>query len=815
MNVISTWHSICEILTFTYSMIRNYFLSTLRILYKEKLYTLINSIGLAIGLATCFLIFSWVRFETSFDSFPGSDQVYRITTQWDDGEGEGIASTYPMVKTRVLTQFPEVEKSTRLFNQGFLGTKTRIALADRVFVDETFYYADSTFFEVFPLKFLYGDSKTSLAAPNGVVITEGTARKFFGSENPMGKMIRVDGSRDFEISGVVEDIPANRHFHFDVLASMLAHPWIANAENNVWSGVVFHTYVKLKVGASASELQSKIAQFMDRFPNDPDQLGKKLDLQLQAIQRIHLDSHKKFELQANGDRTYVYLFSTIALLVLAIAIINYTNLATARHTQRVKEVGVRKVLGASQKQLVQQFLMESMMVAALAFVVAFLFVEVARPFLQVISDHESFSTSFGEPRVLLAATLLTLVVGLLTGISPALALASFRPVKLLKSTVLASGKGFTVRKALVISQFTISTVLTICTAITYIQVTFLNNAKLGYELDHTLVLNIGFPEVKEKYAILKTQLQANPAVLGATASSQLPTDIQTGENIDWSSTETLGVNCVSTDADFFRVMGISIEGTPELSTLIPNDSVNRFVLNESALQSIGWEKRDALTREIKIRHGNMKPGKVVGIASDFHFQSLHHTIGPLAIEFNPDSYEYLLVKIRPDHVKETLSFISEEWKKIAGGIPFDYSFLDQDYDRLYKSEQRSNALFITFSSVAMIISLLGLFGLSSFSVERRTKEIGLRKILGAERFQIVSLVSKDFLWLLVIAFVIALPIGYYFMTSWLSGFAFRATIGAEVFIFGGTLNIVLGLAILSYHSFRISKTNPVDTLRYE
>lgn len=327
-------------------MFRNYLLASFRILTKEKLYTIINTVGLAIGLATCFLIYQWVDFETSYDTYlQDNERVYRVVTNFNNSSEQGIASTYPMVKTRVLAQFPEIEESARLFNRGFLGSKTQITYQDKIFTDSEFYYGDSTVLKIFPFKVLKGSKINPLQKPNAVVLTEETAEKIFGAEDPIGKTIVMGSGKEFEVMGVIENIPPNTHYHFDVLASMKAHPWIRGAEENVWSGVVFHTYVKLKNGSSPSVLENKIANLLNNFPNDPDHIGREHDLRLQPVKDIHLRSDMQFELGVNGNIMYVYLFLTIAALVLIVAIINYTNLATARHTQRFKEVAVRKVLG--------------------------------------------------------------------------------------------------------------------------------------------------------------------------------------------------------------------------------------------------------------------------------------------------------------------------------------------------------------------------------------------------------------------------------------------------------------------------------------
>jgi putative ABC transport system permease protein len=797
-------------------MIRSYFRSAFRLLFKDQLYPIINAFGLAVGMATCFLIFSWVLNEVSYDTvFPDADRIYRVVTQQDDGDGAGIASTYPMLHTRVLSQFPEVESSARLFDQGFLGSKTRVAYGDKVLTNLRFYYGDSTALPMFGFQTIFGDSKVALTRPNTVVLTRATAEKFFGSENPVGKVLRVGRDRDMEVTAVIEDLPDNIHFHFDMLASMLSHPWIKGAEENLWSGVVFHTYVKLREANAPEELESKIKSVLDNFPNDPTHYGRGIDLRLQPIQSIHLQSNMKFELEANGNALYVYLFVTIAVLVLGVAMINYVNLATARHTQRYKEVGVRKVLGAKHGQLVVQFLAESSLVILMAFCGAVLLVEAARPWLFEISGKQMFAASFLQWEILLTAASVALLIGLATAIFPALALSGLRPVSLFRPSS-QGGRGPGLRKALMVIQFGVSLVLTFCTAITWKQIVYLREAALGYSKDHVVVLDVSLAGVRENLRTIKQAYLSIPGVTGVTATSQLPTDIQTGENIDASPSQSLGVYCVSVDPDFFKVLGISlVQSDGRLNVLEPNDSINSFVLNQQAAEALGWTNQEAVGRRISIRHGNQRPGPVLAVAEDFHFQSLHNAVGPLAIEFNPYSYQYLLVKVQPVSLSVTLEELKKHWQRLAGGAPFDYQFLDEQYDRLYRAEHRSGNLFVGFACIAVFVSLLGLFGLASFTLERRTKEMGVRKILGAENWRIAVLISKDFLVLMAIAFALALPLGYAYQKNWMSQFAYQADVGFAVFLACGVLNVLLALLTLLYHTMKISRTNPVESLRWE
>lgn len=797
-------------------MLINYCIVSLRNLVKDRLYSIINALGLAVAITTCFFIFSWVTYETSYDTFDDSERIYRIATAWDDAPAEGYATTYPMIRTRVLSQFPEIEESARVFNTGFLGSKTPITYQHNINTNSILYYADSTFFRLFPCTFLNGSAETALTKPNSIVLTSALASKLFERENPIGKLVAIDQGKSFEVTGVVAVPLSNSHLHFDMIASMESHPWIKEAEQIVWSGISFHTYVKLKKEASAELLQQKINSFLDNFPDDPDGNGKNINAALQPIRSIHLTSHLKLELAPNGDSKMVYLFITIAALVLVVAVVNYVNLATARYTQRFKEVGVRKVMGANRSQLMMQFISESIVVSITALLVAGIFIELLRPVLVSISDERYFQLSLYHLQNIAPFFLGTIFIGIISGLLPALFLSAIKPVKLFKPSFESALKGSSLRKGLVVFQFAVSIILTICTATTFLQIRFLHNQAIGYDREQVVSLNIGYKGVKEKYALLKSDVESSSRVAGVTFTSQLPTNVQTYENIDLPAADPTGAYYISVDPGFFSTLGIKLQsGYERIEAVVPNDSVHSFVLNESALQSFGWTAEQALAYKISIRHGNQEPGPVVAVIKDFHFQSLHSNIQPLVIEFTPNSFEFMLVKIKPGDVQQAIHDIEASWKRIAGTIPFDYSFLNENYNALYKQEELTGSLFIAFSIIALCIALLGLFGLASFAVTKRTKEIGIRKILGAEFKTLLVLLSKDFGYLLAIALVLAMPIGLYFQHKWLAAFAYRADISLWLFVLAGLVNIVLAFITIAYHCVRASSINPVETLRSE
>ncbi len=797
-------------------MLKNYLISSLRSLIGDRLYASINTIGLAIGLATGFLIFSWVKQELKYDrQYEGHERVYRVVTGWDESPDEGIASTYPMMKEKVLARFQEVEACARLFNPGFLGDRTRVTIGDKIFTDTKVFYGDTSFFRLFPFRLIKGSQLHLFDLPNAVVLSERAANIYFGNEDPQGKTIWIDNAKELVVTGVMENIPTTTHFTFDMLVSMESHSWIKNAEERLWSGIVFYTYIKLKPGSDPQQLTAKINDYLDHFPDDPKGQGKELTVTLQPVTDIHLNSHLKWELQPGGNITYIYLFIAIAILAIVVACINYINLATARYTQRVKEVGIRKVMGALRKQLIFQFMAESLILALVALMFSAILVELGRPWLEQITGQTLPVAEFYSWQAGLLFLGTALLVGLVSGFFPALVLSSYKPIQLFKPGLDSPG-GTSIRKGLVVFQFVVSIILTVCTVVIYRQLAFVHRANLGYDKEQVLVLPIHHDEVLPRYKEFKASLLVNSNILRVSATSQLPSNITEGENIDISPSESRGVYCVSVDEDFFETLNISIkEGKERMNEIQPIKDINQFVLNESALAEIGWTKQDALGKMISIRHGNMQPGQVVGVISDYHFQSLHEPIGPLVIEFDPTQYEYLLVKIKPGKATESLAFISSQWKSFAGKVPFDYSFLDQRYDQLYQGEKRIGSLFLVLASIASFIALLGLFGLGSFAVEKRTKEIGIRKVLGAGLYNIIGLLMKEFSWLLLIALAIAIPVSYYYTSQWLQTFAYRSTLTLSVFGISGMINVGFAAILMLYHAVRASSNNPVESLRKE
>ena len=795
-------------------MLSHFFKTALGNFHRNRLYTMINILGLSLGLTVSMIIFYWVYRELNYDKFNRDyRRIYRLVIE-DENES-GRASVSPAIKTQLLDNIPEVEYSTRIFRAGFLGEKTKVSYRDKVFTDNEIIYADPDFFKIFSFPSLKGNSQKALQSPDAVILTEETARRYFGDDDPLGKFLQLSDKKLIQVASVIKNLPPDSHFHFDMLISMKGHPWGTDLSGcGLGSCWVFNTYLKVFPGVAPETILARLQSLLPEYLSPDEIKDYKNIFRLQPLADIHLRSNLDGELSANNDIRYVYLFSSIAVLVLLIAGINYINLTTAGSFTRSRETGIRKVLGALKSQLLVQFLGESLLITFAAGILAFILIEILRP---VISSYSGFNISgiYGNPSLWLAGIGLASIFGIIAGLFPSLVLSSAKPAVILKILSVKADKKGRLRSGLVVFQFCISIILLVCTGTIDRQLNFMKNKKLGYRRDHILVLHIGYPELVKNYLRLKNDLLADSRILAAAAVSQLPVNILTGEYIDTPGNK-FPVTYVSIDPDFFRTMDIGIiAGRDRIENLTPGNYSNRFVLNKNALQEIGWNADEALGKEIIIRHGNMKPGPVIGISEDFNFQSLHYPLKPLVYEFVPSDYEYLLIRIRPGDVTGTIGFIQSTWKEYSGGIPFEYSFLDQDYARLYESEMNMGKLFFLFALISVLVAMLGLFGLSSYAAYRRTREIGIRKVFGATPWIILRLMSGDFTRLVILSLIISTPPAYWLIHRWLQAFAYQSAIHPLILVLPGLLVWVIALLTVGYHSIRASRTDPVKTLRYE
>ena len=795
-------------------MFKNYLKIALRNVFKNKIYSFINIIGLAVGLAGFILISILIKNELSYESFQKKgDRIYRVV-EIQNQEGIGhlkVAVTMGPLSPALKNYFPEIENTTRLKPASSVFCK----VGSEGYYEDGLSFAEPSVFNIFTIPFVEGDPKTALNAPQSLVISQSIAKKYFKNEDPIGKTISfhtVMGKYDLTVTGVIKDFPKNSHIFFDMLApyKLLENSmsWLKS-----WNTNTLATYVLLKKGANVKKIENRFPEFIES--NIPDKKRSDLQMYLQALNDIHLYSddiiYQTYS-HNEGSAGSVYIFSIIGLFILLIACINFMNLATARSTKRIKEIGMRKVLGSSRKKLIYQFIGEAIFISFIAFFLSILIVEITLPLFKNIFTDRIINNYTGSISFLLELIGITLLVGILSGSYPAVFLSKFQPAQSVRGAIPLKAKGSFLRKILVVFQFSIAVVLMICTAIVYNQMDFIMHKNLGFNKEHVVYLPIRSKDTRAKIDLLKTELSKNSQIVSVAAGSGL-----SGASGSEGSVTVAGSNGQKklmmrfsyVDFDYIKTMQMKIVKGRDFSPLYPTDSVSSVIINEAAVKKFGWKN------PIGKQFEDDPVKTVIGVVKDFNFFSLHSAIGPLIMSIEPNQFYYLLVRIKPGNIPGTIDFINRTWKSIVPGRPFDYSFLEKHFDEIYKNDQQTEQLFGFFSFLAIFIACLGLFGLASYTVEQRTKEIGVRKVLGASVSGVVLLLSKDFLKLVIAAAIIAIPVSYYIMSNWLQDFAYKTKISPAIFVIVGFAVFVIALATISFQAVKAAASNPVKSLRYE
>ncbi|MCG3118082.1 MAG: hypothetical protein ALAOOOJD_00216 [bacterium] len=803
-------------------MLKNYLKIALRNLKKNAVYSSINIAGLAAGMACCILIALYVLHELSYDKFHSrSDRIFRVRLDLDLNGVLYKEPSIPFPAAAALARdFPEVEKAMRFYrNDDF----PMIELGDRHFIEERFFFADAAVFEMFDFPLIKGDAKTAFSEPNSVVLSEDMARKYFGEANPLGQTLRYQKQLDLKITGVMKNVPNNAHFKFDFLAPLQfqLNLWESQTgpggRHNQWFWTGAWTYLLLPDEHAAQNLISKFPAFVTKY--FPDRIKGGLTLSLQPLPSIHLHSRLDNELQPNGHILYVYIFSAIAMLILVIACINFVNLSTAQSGARAKEVGVRKVVGAEKLQLVGQMLGESIIAGLAAMLLAVGIVELLLPVFNRLTERQLEIGLLGNWTGLFLIMGLALLVGVSSGLYPAFFLSRFNPVSIFKRTVAVSGGNETFRKVLVVAQFAISIVLIIGLGAVHRQLRFLQEKELGFNKEQVLFVKAR-PAVNVKFDAFRTELLKDPGILNVAGTSNIPGEgafgyrfVPEGGSIDKPAMLPL----LLIDYDFLETAGIKIKQGRGMARTSPSDQAEAFLLNEKAAAALGW-KDDAVGKKMQLFAPGTnqigKSGYVVGVIQDYHFESLHHEIKPLVLTY-AGWYDYYAVKIAAGNFVDRLATLENTWKTFSPDWALEYTFLDRKLEQLYGGEQKLAQVINYFTIIAVILACLGLFGLSSFAAERRTKEIGIRKVLGASVTSIVSLLSSDFIKLVMLANLIAWPIGWYAMHKWLQGFAYRANLDGWTFILASAGALGIALLTVSFQAIKAAVANPVNALRYE
>jgi putative ABC transport system permease protein len=810
-------------------MFKNYFKLAWRNLTKYKFISFINLFGLTVGLTCCMLILTYILNELSYDRYnKDADQVYRVTRTFYDGNGKemlNLSTVAPPFGYYLPTDFPEIEKMTRLLNSG----TTPLRYKDKLINEPNVYFADGNLFDVFTVDVLKGNPKTALNDPFSIMLTEETAKKYFGNEDPINKVLRANNQFDVKVTGVYKAFPPNSHIHPNVLVSFntLKDSAVYGEENlrTNWGNNSFFTYIKLPKNYNIEGMKARFPAFLDKHmagQYGPNQPSKFTTLGLQKLTDIHLYSHTDYEAEPNGDIKRIYIFSAIALFILLIACINYMNLSTARSALRAREIGIRKVIGARKRELVIQFLSESILTAWSAILIALALLYFALPWLNKVSGQHLTISILLKWQILVPLFLSPFLIGFISGIYPALFMSSFQPVKTLKGLFKVGSSSINFRKVLVVTQFAISIILIVTTIIVFQQLRYMQNVSLGYNKEHIITMAYN-SQMNDQYDAFRNTLLQNSNIKDVALSSRIPT----GRLLDGMGAQVAGsdsmvpvkadIRYVAVDYDFIPTYGISLAAGRNFSREYGTDTSN-FIINESAVKAVGWKDAgQAVGKDFK--YGQFT-GHIVGVVKDFHFESLHQAITPLVFVLPPPGknqtfYNYISVKLSGNHINSTLNTIKNTWEKFSPDLPYQYTFLDENFSKLYASEQRQETIFTTFACIAIFIACLGLLGLSAFAISQRVKEIGVRKVLGANTTTIVSLLSKDFLKLVLIAAVIAFPVAWYVMHNWLQDFAYRISIQWWVFIIAAVVAALIALITVGMQAIKAAMVNPVKSLRSE
>jgi putative ABC transport system permease protein len=808
-------------------MFRNYLKIAIRNLGKHKTASFINISGLAIGITICLLIGLFIQHELSYDRHhKDAGRIYRVVKDFGNNDGSRLpdATSPPAIAPAMQKAIPEIEHVARLM-PGW-GNKFYVRAGERRFIEENIYRADSSIFDVFTFHFVQGNAKTALEQLDAIVLTESSAKKYFGNENPMGKLVEIDNRQPAKVTGVIKDLPASSHFHFDFLTPLRFrrnNGSIANFDSD-WGRSTFYTYIKLKPGSSITSVDNKIRELYKR--NQPE---SKNYFYSQALTDIHLNSNLKWELSPNSDRIYIYIFGTIALFVLIIACINYINLTTARSSLRAKEIGIRKVSGAIRMSLVRQFLTESMVTALLGAVLAIILAVLLLPAVNNITGKNLSLIPSDDYLPLLLVMTFTLLIGFIAGFYPALYLSSFEPAKVLKGERLSRVRGFSLRKVLVVTQFSISIALIIGSITVMQQIRFMQESKLGLDKDHVIMINDVIYLDRSQRELLKNELQQVPGVKKLAFASGI-----VGEQYGINgmrlkgSTNDQAINFMAIDQDYLDVLNMQLKEGRNFSARFPADTLSNgtagtterhaggVILNETAVKQLGIPS-PVIGNQLVYRELNDTTWyvEVIGVVKDFHFASMRNEIKPFGFFADNNRQAYFTVKLDGRNMSSGIEKIQAAWNKRVTTRPFQYFFLDETYAKLYAAEQNFKIIFFYITAIAIFISCLGLFGLSSFITQQRTKEIGIRKVLGASVSGIVGMLSKDFLKLVIIAAVLAFPVAWYAMNKWLQDFVYRIEMSWWVFAVAAMAALLIALGTISFQAIRSALANPVKSLRTE
>jgi len=819
-------------------MIKSYFKIAYRAMMKNKFFSFVNIFGLAVGLTCCMLIALYLHYETSYDTYHKNiDNLYQVgTTNIKKGEKADKAPyTSPPVSAALKQEYPEIAESARLLNlftDDVNLVQYKPADGDqKSFLEGHGFLADPAFFKMFTYNFIEGNGTNALDGPNTMVLSETMAKKIFGNASPINKVLHVssnmNGDNDYRITGVFRPVNSPSHINANFFLSFVGggmEKYIQQNGNDFARNNMFFTYILLKPGTSATALESKLPAFVKKYEaSDLKKMGRDKKQFLTPVKAIHLNQDLTSNVTPPASRTYLFVLASIAIFTLLIACINFMNLSTARSSKRSSEVGVRKVLGAEKSTLIRQFLGESILITFISFLIAVVFTVLLLPLFNQLSDKNIVLSFSADKVMLLEFLLMALATGFIAGSYPAFYLSSFNPVKVLKGKLTNSLAVVSIRKGLVVFQFIISVVLIIASVVIARQMNYMRNADLGFAKDQQIVIPLRTDASKAIYTALKAEVKSNPRILAVGASTYYPGIANPSDAVFYKDGQTMNdakhTRLNSVDEDFLRTLDIKAVAGRLFSAEFKSDTGNRLIINENAVKQLGFTSPEkSIGQNIHYDlQGKQYSFQIIGVVKDFHFEDLHSPVTPYGFQLtdNKNYFNYLVVHVKAGNMAPILKMIGNTWRKYDKNEPVEYNFLDEEFQKNYKADNRLAGIVGYFTIIAILISCLGLFGLAAFSAEQRTKEIGVRKVLGAKVSTIVSLLSVDFLKLIVISVVIASPIAWWAMNKWLQGFAYRQAIDWTIFAYTTIIAVVIGLVTIGSQAIKAALANPVESLRSE
>jgi putative ABC transport system permease protein len=790
-------------------MFRNYFITAIRNLLRNPIYALINIFGLSIGITCSLLILIFIKNEISYDKFhENKDELYRMVFEMVNQDGRIISPqmTAPPAPA-MMEEFPEVEAATRItgYRNGYFTYQNKSYKSDGVI------YADSLFFEMFSFQLISGDPETVLKEPFTLVLNEETAKNIFGKENPIGKVLRWNNKDDLLITGVVKSPPENSHLQFTSLISFSSLYEDKRLYMDWNGGMQYYHYIELQPGTSKEITESRLPDFMNRHINYIfEGSGYSINASLQPVLDIHLKSGYVGEIGMTGSMSNIYIYSAIALFILLIACINFMNLTTAKSTRRAREIGLRKILGAERESLIGQFLGESVIMSLLGLIIALILIEILLPEFNNMVNRELDLYQVRNLDLIIGIPLFVIIIGVLAGSYPAFIMSSFKPVNVLKGTITGKKGASGLRNVLVLVQFAISLVLIICTLVIYAQLGYIKSKDVGYQKENILVLHFTSDNFRDKYMILKEGLKNIPGVINSSATSEIPGTGFTNNGYRPEGYDRwLMFNAVDVDFDYIQTMGLQVLQGRGFSAEYPTDR-NAYLINETLARELNWENPTGMTIEREGVH------TIIGMVRDFHFASLHQEIGPLIFTMKPYmGYDFLLVRFKTENPNSLINSIRKVWEQIDPNEPFEYFFLDNVFDEMYRSEQKLSSMLLYIAILAIIIACMGLFGLALYSTEQRTKEIGVRKVFGSTVSKVVFLLTGKFTRWVLLANLLAWPVAFIIIRKYMQMYAYKIDLPVWIFFVTALGTYLIALITISFQSVKAGTTNPAKTLRYE